>query len=180
MNSTISKITVLSLALTSGCMDAEKSKETAAQTNPIIGNWSASSVNGACYEMTWENGDSLEFCYEYPQFSFTTTELEDGTIKVSNIEGTIEFLTITTYAGQEPSTEADIMELIDLRLEVISEGAEYRIVGDIKEEDVITEDYLSLDCSLTESEELDCDLDEGVEEGEEEIFPDFSLKFIQS
>lgn len=181
MNHEIPPLAVFSLTLTMvlGCSETEKSETLIEAINPIVGDWSVLRLDGACYEMTWENGDSLEFCYEYPQFSFTATELTDGALAVSNIEGMIHFLTIATYAGEEPSIETAVMEIIDLQLEVVSEGAEYTITADINEEGVFTENYLTLSCTLTATGNLDCDLDEGSEE-EEEIFPVFSLVLTPS
>jgi hypothetical protein len=181
MSSDVPQLAVFSLTLTMaiGCPEAEKPETKVESIHPISGDWSVSRLDGACYEMTWENGDSLEFCYEYPQFSFTATDLADGTIAVSNIDGTIHFLTIATYAGEEPSIETAVMEIMDLRLEVVSEGAEYTITADINEEGVFTENYLTLNCTLTAAGELDCDLDEGAED-EDEIFPMFSLVLAPS
>ena len=175
----IPTVSALSLVTMAGCTETEPLKESPVPENPIVGDWSVSSLEGACYNMSWENGDTLEFCYEYPQFSFRTAEDSEGLIEVSGVEGEIHFLTIATYAGQEPSTQVAILEVIELRIEAIEaleETAEYIIRGDINEDGIVSEEYLTLDCSLTKANELECDLDEGTEGEEEDIFPDFSLR----
>ena len=193
MNYRIPSVTALSLLTTmaTGCGDtkpedtiepADTAEEEVIVDTTIFGTWSATSLSGGCYEMSWDNGDTLEFCYEYPQFAFEVMGGTDGELVVSDETGSIEFLMIETYAGEEPSTSIDVMEIVEVRVDVVEAGSAYVIRADITEvndagESVFKEDYLLLDCSLTDADTLDCALDEGGEPGEEDLFPAFSLVF---
>ena len=192
MNYRIPSVTALSLLTTmaTSCGDSTKVEgtdtgiENSDTEDPIVGIWSVSSLSGNCYEMAWDNGDTLEFCYDYPQFAFAVIESTDGDLVVSDETGAIEFAMTETYFGEEPSTSIDVMTIVEVNIEVVEAGSEYIITGDITEinddgESVFKGDYLVLDCLLTEAEELDCDLDEGGAADEEDLFPAFSLVFTR-